>query len=114
MAPGILGAVAWLSLRLFDTAWSGAVGLIGGVLAAPGLLAAGAPFGDNDMYPIAVAASGLLWLLIGFLASRQATRNPMATWSDYIRHLAWMTAGVWVGAGAALAIAALSISDSLI
>ena len=114
VAPGILGAVAWLSLRLFDTAWSGAVGLIGGVLAAPGLLAAGAPFGDNDMYPIAVAASGLLWLLIGFLASRQATRNPMATWSDYIRHLAWMTAGVWVGAGAALAIAALSISDSLI
>lgn len=111
--PGVVGAIAWLSLRLFDTAWSGAVGLVGGVFAAPGLLAAGAPFGDNDLYPFAVAASGLMWLLIGFVASRRATRNPMATWSDYWRHYLWMLGGVWVGAGAALGIAALSISDSL-
>lgn len=113
LVPGVVGAVAWLSLRLFDTAWSGAVGLIGGVLAAPGLLAAGAPFGDNSVYPLAVAASGVMWLLIGFVAARRATRNPMATWDDYWRHYLWMMGGVWVGAGAALAIAAVSISDSL-
>ncbi len=109
----MVGVIAWLSLRLFDTAWSGAVGLIGGVIAAPGLLAAGAPFGDNALYPIAVAASGLMWLLIGVVASRRATRNPMATWGDFWRHYLWMLGGVWVGAGAALGIAALSISDSL-
>lgn len=111
--PGAVGAIAWLSLRLFDTAWSGAVGLIGGVFAAPGLLAAGAPFGDNDLYPVAVIASGLMWLLIGFVAARRATRNPMATWGDFWRHYLWMLGGVWLGAGTALAIAALSISDSL-
>ena len=111
--PAVVGAIAWLSLRLFDTAWSGAVGLIGGVIAAPGLLAAGAPFGDNTLYPVAVAASGLMWVLIGFVASRRATRNPMATWGDFWRHYLWMLGGVWVGAGAALGIAALSISDSL-
>ena len=112
--PAILGGIAYLSLHLFDTAWSGAVGLIGGVFAAPALLAAGAPFGDRDLYPLAVAASGLLWLLVGFLAARRATRNPMATWSDFWRHYAWMCAGVWAGAAIALAVAALSISDSLI
>ena len=113
IVPAIVGAIAYLSLHLFDTAWSGAVGLIGGVLAAPALLAAGAPFGDRGLYPLAVAASTLLWLLVGFLAARRATRNPMATWSDFWRHYAWMCAGVWVGAALALVVAALSISDSL-
>ena len=112
--PGIVGAIAYFSLRLFDTTWSGVVGLVGGVMAAPGLLAAGAPFGDRDMYPLAVLASGVLWLLVGLLAARRATRNPMATWGDFGRHYAWMLAGVWLGALAALGVAALTISDSLL
>jgi hypothetical protein len=111
--PAIVGAIAYFSLQQFDTAWSGAVGLIGGVLAAPALLAAGAPFGDRGLYPMAVGASALLWLLVGFLAARRATRNPMATWPDFWRHYAWMCAGVWAGAVLALVVAALSISDSL-
>lgn len=113
VVPVIVGGIAYLSLRLFDTAWSGAVGLIGGVFAAPALLAAGAPFGDRGLYPMAVAASGLLWILVGFLAARRATRNPMATWADYWRHYAWMCGGIWAGAAIALGAAALSISDSL-
>ena len=113
IVPSIVGAIAYLSLRLFDTAWSGAVGLIGGVFAAPALLAAGAPFGDRSLYPIAIAASAAMWMLVGFLAARRATRNPMATWPDFWRHYAWMCVGVWVGASAALVVAALSISDSL-
>lgn len=111
--PAIVGAIAYFSLRLFDTAWSGAVGLIGGVFAAPALLAAGAPFGDRGSYPIAIGASAILWLLVGLLAARRATRNPMAMWSDYWRHYAWMCAGVWAGAATALLVAALAISDSL-
>jgi hypothetical protein len=113
IVPTIVGGLAYFSLRLFDTAWSGAVGLIGGVFAAPALLAAGAPFGDREVYPLAVAASGLLWLLVGFLAARRATRNPMATWADYWRHYAWMCGGIWAGAAIGLGAAALSISDSL-
>jgi hypothetical protein len=109
-----VGTIAYFSLQWFDTPWSGAVGLIGGVLAAPGLLAAGAPFGDRDLYPVAIAASGVMWLLIGLLASRRATQNPMATWRDYWRHYGWMLGGVWVGAVAALAAAALTLSDSLL
>ena len=113
IVPAIVGAIAYGSLHLSDTAWSGAVGLIGGVFAAPGLLAAGAPFGDRDLYPLAVLASAVMWMLVGFLASRRATRNPMATWPDFWRHYAWMCGGVWAGAAIALAAAARSISDSL-
>lgn len=114
LVPGIVGAIAYFSLQLFDTAWSGAVGLILGVCAAPALLAAGAPFGDRDLYPLAIAVSGVLWMLVGVLASRRATRNPMATWADFWRHYAWLCAGVWLGACAALIIAAYSIGDSLL
>jgi len=90
------------------------VGLVGGVMAAPGLLATGAPFGDRDTYPLAVLASGLLWVLVGFLAARKATRNPMATWDDFVRHYSWLLAGVWLGALGALGVAAVTISDSLV
>jgi hypothetical protein len=113
IVPGILGAVAYLSLQLFDTAWSGAVGLIAGVFAAPGLLAVGAPFGSKDLYPIAVLASVGLWLLVGVLASRRATRNPMATWTDFWRHFAWLCGGIWIGCSAAMVVAASTVGESL-
>lgn len=112
--PGVVGAIAWSALRYSETAWSGAVGLIGGVLAAPVLLFVGAPFGDRDLYPLAIAASGLVWMLVGWLAARRATRNPMATWGAFWQHYGWMLCGIWVGAGAALAIATYSLGDSLL
>ena len=113
VVPGLVGAIAYLALHLSDAPWSGAVGLIGGVFAAPGLLLVGAPFGERDLYPLAVGASGLLWVLIGLLASRRATRNPMATWSDFWRHYWWLCGGIWVGCSIALGVAAVVISDSL-
>lgn len=112
--PAIVGAIAIASLRLFESALSGAVGLVGGVMAAPALLVAGAPFGDRDVYPLAVAASALVWVLLGFLAARRSTRYPLATWHDFWRHYAWLCGGVWVGCWAALGIAAWSVSDALV
>lgn len=111
--PGLLGATAYAALRYSESAWSGAYGLVVGVIAAPGLLVAGAPFGERDLYPLAVLASGLMWLLVGLVASRRATRHPFATWGDFWRHYGWLAAGIWVGAGAALGIATVSIGDSL-
>ena len=112
--PGILGAIAYLSLQLSDASWSGPVGLIGGYFAAPALLAIGAPFADRSVYPIAAVASAVMWLLIGVLAARRSTRNPMATWSDYWRHYFWMLAGIWVGVTAGLAIATVRIGDGVV
>ena len=104
---------AFAALRLFDTAWSGAVGLVGGVLAAPGLLVVGAPFGDRSLYPWAVLASAALWLVVGWLASRHATRNPLASWRDYWRHYLTILAGIWGGAGLALVIAGAVVGEPL-
>lgn len=112
--PGTLGAIAYLSLQLFDSSWSGIVGLIGGYFAAPTLLAVGAPFGDRELYPLAAVAAGVMWLLVGVLASRRATRNPMATWSDFWRHYLWMLAGIWVGVSVALAIATVRIGSGVV
>lgn len=110
----MLGGIAWAALRVSDAGWSGAVGLIAGVCAAPALLAAGAPFGDDGLYPIAVAASAVMWLLIGWLAARKATRNPMATWRDYWRHYSWLFGGICLGACAALAVSAWVVADPLL
>jgi hypothetical protein len=114
LVPAVVGAIAFLSLQWSDTSWSGAVGLIGGVFAAPCLLLVGAPFGDDGLYGLAIGASVLLWILVGFLAARRATRSPIATWKDYWRHYAWMCGGIWVGCLVALGIAAFVISDPLI
>lgn len=113
IVPAIVGVGSALVLRLFESAWSGAIGLIGAVFAAPTLLVAGAPFSDRGIYPIAVAAAIPLWMLIGWLAARRATRNPMADWSDYWGHLALLTGATWAGAAAAMAIATVSLGESL-
>jgi hypothetical protein len=112
--PGLLGAIAYLSLQMSDSSWSGPVGLIGGYFAAPALLAIGAPFADREIYPIAAAASAVMWLLVGVLASRRATRNPMASWSDFWRHYSWMLAGIWVGVGIGLAIATVRVGSGVV
>jgi len=110
----VLGAVAMIALRVGDGRTSGLVGLVAGVSAAPGLLIAGAPFADDSQYPLAVLASMLLWLLLGLLASRRATRHPTATWRDYARELLWLTIAVVAGASLALVAATASLGESLI
>lgn len=107
--PGALGAIGYAALNLSDSTWSGPIGLIAGYYAGPTFLAIGAPFADRSLYPVAALASAVLWLLIGVLASRRATRNPMATWGDFWRHYAWMLVGVWVGVTVALAVSTVRI-----
>lgn len=114
LIPGALGAIGYFSLQLSDAAWSGPVGLLGGYFGAPTLLAVGAPFGTRSIYPIAILAAGVMWLLIGLLASRRATRNPVATWADYWRHYLWMLGGIWLGVGIALVVATVRIGSGIL
>jgi hypothetical protein len=114
IVPGIVGFVAYASLQLFDTTWSGVVGLVGGVIAAPVLLLVGAPFGDRGSYPLAVLASGVLWMALGFLAALRATRNPLADWREFWKQFVPLMLGVWAGACAALLIATVTIGDTLL
>jgi uncharacterized membrane protein YfcA len=114
LPPAAVGLVAVLSLTLADSATSGLIGLVCGVIAAPALLVVGAPLADSDRYPMAIAASIPLWLLVGFLASRRATRSPMATWREYWREYWYLAAGVAIGAVGALVVATLVLGESLL
>ena len=110
----LIGGIAWIALQASDARWSGLVGLVGGVTAAPGLLVAGAPFADASNYPIAILASIPLWLLLGLVASRRSTRAAIASWRDYWRELVWLTTSVLVGACGALIVATNLLGESLL
>ena len=112
--PAVLGGLALLSLNLFDGKASGYVGLILGVLAAPILLAVGAPFSDSSLWSIGVALSAMLWLMVGAVAARRTTRNPMAGWPDFWRTFFWLAGGIWIGAAAALVVARYAVGDALV
>jgi len=110
----VLGAVAWIALEVSDSRMSSMIGLVGGVSAAPGLMVVGAPFADDARYPVAVLASIPMWLILGLIASRRATRTSIASWRDYWRELGWLTIAVVLGSVAALAAAAAILGESLI
>jgi hypothetical protein len=114
IAPAVLGAIALIALNVGDSTASGLVGLVLGVFAAPGLLAVGAPFSSPALYPVGVGLSVVLWLVVGYLAARRATRNPMASWPDFWRNYWWLAVGIWIGATAALVIARYTIGEALI
>lgn len=110
----VLGGASIASLQLGEGRASGVVGLVTGVTAAPGLLVAGAPLGADDRYPLAIAGSIPLWLLLGFLASRRATMPVVASWRDYWRELLYLVIAVFVGAVGALLVATQILGQSLV
>jgi hypothetical protein len=115
MVPmAVLGAVSWLSLRMGDGRTSGLLALVAGVSAAPGLLFVGAPFADDANYPMAILASMPLWLVLGLIASRRATRTTVASWRDFWREMTYLTVAVVIGAIVALAAATKILDESLV
>lgn len=110
----LLGAISWLTLRIGDGRTSGLLALVSGVSAAPGLLFVGAPFADDARYPMAILASVPMWLLLGWIASRRATRSTVASWRDYWREMAYLTVAVVIGAIVALAAATKILDESLV
>ena len=115
MVPmALLGAISWLSLRIGEGRTSGLLALVAGVSAAPGLLFVGAPFADDAKYPMAILASVPLWLLLGLISARRATRSTVASWRDYWREMTYLTVAVVIGAIVALAAATKILDESLV
>lgn len=110
----VLGAVSLIALAIGDGRTSGLIGLFCGATAAPGLLVAGAPFGDESTYPLAILASVPLWLILGYIAASRATRRPIASWGDYTRELLLLTVAVAVGVTVALLVSAQIVGRSLV
>ncbi len=112
--PAILGAISLLLLRGHTSLVRGVAGFLTAVLAAPGLLVAGAPLrSGRAVYVGAVAGSAVLWMIVGAIAARRATRVPVASWRDYWREYVWLAAGVWLGVVVALAVVNLIFGRAL-
>ncbi len=66
------------------------------------------------VWSIGIALSAMLWLIVGAVAARRTTRNPMAGWPDFWRTFFWLAAGIWIGAGVALLVARYAIGEALV
>lgn len=103
VAPLVAGALGALLLWGSDTGWRGIPGFGLVVAAAPVLPIAGVPAGGGQTrYAAAIAASAVLWLIIGVVATRRATRSPVATWSDWVDEYRRLAIGAAAGGLAAL------------
>ena len=101
--PGLLGAISLLLLRGHTSLVRGIGGFLTAVLAAPGLLVAGAPLRSGQkVYLGAVVGSAVMWMIVGAISARRATRLPAASWRDFWHEYVWLAAGVWLGVVVAL------------
>jgi hypothetical protein len=114
LPPGLLGVVSLLLLRGHTSIVRGVAGFVTAILAAPGLLVAGAPLrSGRAVYLGAVVGSALMWMIVGVIAARRATQIPAASWRDYWREYIWLAAGVWLGVVVALGVVNLIFGRAL-
>ena len=112
--PGVLGAISLLLLRGHTSLVRGVGGFLTAVMAAPGLLVAGAPLrSGGKVYLGAIVGSAVLWMIVGAISAKRATRLPAASWRDYWREYVWLAAGVWLGVVVALLVVNLIFGRAL-
>ena len=110
-----LAIVATMMLRGNTSTAGGVVGFAAVAFAAPGLLVAGIPLtAESGRTFLGVVGSVVLWLVVGILASRRATRSPVAIWRDYWREYLWLAVGVWAGVVMGLALIELFVGPALL
>ena len=114
LLPATIGLIGLLLLRNNTQPWRGIGGFLLAILAAPVLLVTGAPLTTRHSYTLALLASAALWVLLGTIASRMATRTPVATWRDFWREYLWLASGVWVGIVVALVAANLILGGAFL
>jgi hypothetical protein len=92
----------------------GVAGFLTAVMAAPGLLVAGAPLrSGHGVYLGAIVGSAVLWMVVGAISAMRATRLPAASWRDYWREYLWLAVGVWLGVVVALVAVNLIFGQAL-
>jgi hypothetical protein len=112
--PAVLGAISLILLHGHSSLVRGVGGFLTAIFAAPGLLVAGVPLRSGPtVYLGAVAGSAVLWMLIGAIAARRATRVPAASWRDYWREYVWLACGVWLGVVVAIGAVDLMFGGAL-
>ena len=95
--PGALGLLALVLRSLDESSRAGALGFVVAVLAAPLLPVVGIPLrSGTGLVLVAVAASAVLWMVLGWWASRRSR-----SWAGFAAEYGWMVLAVWLGSGLA-------------
>jgi hypothetical protein len=112
--PALIGAVAIVVLQGSTSTARGVLGFVLAVLAAPLLPAFGVPLRTGSgAVTAAVAASALLWFVLGVIAAARATRH-LGGWGRYWVEYLWLAACAWSGALLALVAANLVLGRVLL
>ncbi|MCE9620757.1 MAG: hypothetical protein K8R99_00250 [Actinomycetia bacterium] len=114
LPPALIGLLGLLMLRNNTATWRGIGGFLLSIVAAPVLLVTGVPLTTGHSYNLALLGSAALWVLLGTIAARMATRTPVATWRDYWREYLWLAGGVWIGIVVALIAANLILGGAFL
>jgi len=110
-----LGVLSVLLLRDNTTTLRGILGFLAATLAAPALMPFGIPLSnDPKRMFLGIVVSAVLWLAIGFVAARRATRSPVATWRDYWREYLWLASGVWLGVVGGLLVIEIALGRAVL
>jgi len=110
--PGVAligAAMVWQFSRCSGEACvtSGATGWLLAAMALPTSLVVGMPWEAGSLrYLVMGVTSAFVWMSLGYLAARRATRSPVAGWRDWWREYIWYLLGVWAGVLAALGVLA--------
>lgn len=112
---GVLAAAAYLLLHNNTASLRGVTGFGATVLAAPALLAVGIPLTTAPgRFALGVVLSIALWIVVGLVAARRATRSPVATWRNFWREYVWLAAGLWLGIAAALVVIEVALGRAVL
>ena len=110
-----LGAAAFALLHGNTSTSRGVAGFAATMLSAPALLAFGIPLATGSQrFLLGLAVSAALWLVVGLVAARRATRSPVATWRAFWREYLWLAVGVWFGVVVALVAIELVVGRALL
>lgn len=110
LPPAVFVAIGGLLLWGSNTGKRGLPGFVSLVLGVPVLPLLGVPAeGGSGRYALAGVSSGVVWLFIGWIAARRATRLPVAGWAEWRKEYFPLAIGVWIGAIAALIIAGMMV-----
>lgn len=83
-------------------------------LALPTAVLWGLPIEDGTIRIVGVlASSAVVWMLLGFLATRRATRSLVATWRNWWSEYLFLLVAVWVGVAGGLYLLSRLVSNGL-
>lgn len=107
-AAGLMSAlVLWGS----QSTVRGVIGFILAVVACPTLPIVGFPISSGvSKWLIAIASSAVLWMILGYVATRRSTKRAVAGWPEWRSEWLRLAVGVWIGSFIGFAIAAILLT----